>query len=100
MEENLPPFVHVFHFVLQLSLGGVFNEEAVGHHLSNLGRAADGTQHVFLHLSLPVCKSKSYFSNARHCIPGCMCLHRETYLVKTELNYLITIIGVLCDILC
>ncbi|KAK3102808.1 hypothetical protein FSP39_014068 [Pinctada imbricata] len=38
---------------VELSPGGVLDEETVARGLSNIGRSADGSQHVFLHLSAP-----------------------------------------------
>ena len=42
------------HCVIQLSPGGVLDEETIGRGLQNLGTTADGTQQVFLHLVIPV----------------------------------------------
>jgi hypothetical protein len=39
---------------LQLSPGGILDEETIGRNLSNLGRSADGSQQVFLHVTIAV----------------------------------------------
>jgi len=46
-------------FYLQLSPGGILDEETVGRGLSNLGRSADGTMQVYLHATIAV---RLYFS--------------------------------------
>ncbi|XP_013413675.1 leucine-rich repeat and guanylate kinase domain-containing protein [Lingula anatina] len=38
---------------VQLSPGGILDEETIARGLSNLGRSADGTQQVYLHLTIP-----------------------------------------------
>ena len=47
-------FFCYFFFICQLSPGGVLDEETIAQGLSNLGRSANGTQHTFLKLSIPV----------------------------------------------
>ncbi|KAL4227150.1 hypothetical protein ACF0H5_015123 [Mactra antiquata] len=38
---------------IELSPGGILDEETVGRGLSNLGRSADGTKQVYLHCTIP-----------------------------------------------
>lgn len=46
-------FIIIDHW-LQLSPGGILDEETIGRNLSNLGRSADGSQQVFLHVQIAV----------------------------------------------
>jgi hypothetical protein len=39
---------------LQLSPDGILDERTIARGLSNLGRSADGTMQVYLHLKIPV----------------------------------------------
>lgn len=41
-------------YTSQLSPGGILDEETIGRNLSNLGRSADGSQQVFLHVAIAV----------------------------------------------
>ena len=53
-----PLKLNIMYVYLQLSPGGVLDEETVGRGLSNLGRSAEGTKHVYLHCTVPVSKNK------------------------------------------
>jgi hypothetical protein len=48
-------FCMIFMFVfIQLSPGGILDEETIGRGLSKLGRSADGMSQVYLNCSIPV----------------------------------------------
>ena len=66
-------------FVIQLSPDGVLDEETIGNGLSNLGRSADGTVQVFLHLTIPV----SYFLSVKYWISLNPAFNILAHLIRT-----------------
>lgn len=56
MLESINSVINVVHcyYYFQLSPDGILDEETISRGLSNLGRSADGTHQVYLHVTVPV----------------------------------------------